>query len=113
MTVDFAMFVSEVELLNFCLFEIWTLVWVSTAINTPRGAQNPTCKQTNPFFQTKVPYRVKKFSSCALCSEMSLFLKYFILICPFHSIAYDIEKSSKNKGFITWLIVALMRSLFI
>lgn len=39
------------------------------------------------------------FSSYALCSGMCLFPQCFILICPFPFIIYDIEKSSKNKGF--------------
>lgn len=39
------------------------------------------------------------FSSYAPCSGMCLFPPCFIFICPFPFIIYDIEKSSKNKGF--------------
>lgn len=129
MTVDFAIwiFVSEVSKTfddpaklsrqSICLFEIsikkdFNVSEHSCFANLGSQRCKEPCMQVN-IFKIKAPYRIKPFSSCALCSEMSLFPKYYILICPFPFIIYDIEKSSKNKGFITWLIAALMRSLFI
>lgn len=53
------------------------------------------------------------FSSCALdFRDVPVsFVFYLDVPLPF-LIVCDIEESSKNKGFITRLIAALMRSLF-